>query len=208
MPRRSDDYMSARRREILDATFRVVMERGWARTTIDDVAASAKLSKGAVYTHFSSKRDLLIGLIRANIERVEAISGLQTAQALREEVLDSLALLCGPQGQDLANGQLEIQREGLHDAGALALIQDGADKVIEVYAGLVARLRPDLSPAEGRLRALNLILLLEGMILYRTLTEAVGQADMRVLIERALDQICGPEDARAPTAVRGSARKS
>ena len=56
VPKRSADYMARRRDDILGALFACVRRRGWDRTTMDDVAAEAGLSKGAVYVHFESKR--------------------------------------------------------------------------------------------------------------------------------------------------------
>jgi AcrR family transcriptional regulator len=43
---------------ILKAAKRLFGERGFAATTIDDVAASARVAKGAVYHHFETKEAL------------------------------------------------------------------------------------------------------------------------------------------------------
>lgn len=43
---------------ILEAAFRVFAEKGYPGTSIDAVAQDAGLTKGAVYWHFASKRDL------------------------------------------------------------------------------------------------------------------------------------------------------
>src|SRR3569832_2447525 len=61
MPKRSDDYMAERRRQILNAAIACLNSQGWNRTTVDDVARQAKQNKGAVYIHFANKRALLNG---------------------------------------------------------------------------------------------------------------------------------------------------
>jgi TetR/AcrR family acrAB operon transcriptional repressor len=43
---------------IVEAAFRVFGEKGYAATSMDAVAADAGVTKGAVYWHFESKRDL------------------------------------------------------------------------------------------------------------------------------------------------------
>lgn len=43
---------------LLKAARRLFVERGYAETTLDQVAAAAGVTKGAVYHHFSGKRDL------------------------------------------------------------------------------------------------------------------------------------------------------
>jgi AcrR family transcriptional regulator len=43
---------------IVKAARRIFGERGFAATTMDDIAASARVAKGAVYHHFSTKEEL------------------------------------------------------------------------------------------------------------------------------------------------------
>lgn len=53
----------ARPDEILDAALAVFTEKGFDAARVDDIAARAGLSKGAVYLYFDSKEALLRGLI-------------------------------------------------------------------------------------------------------------------------------------------------
>jgi AcrR family transcriptional regulator len=57
------------RDELLSAALRVFAERGYGPAGVDEIAAAAGYSKGALYWHFSSKEDLLLALIE---ERVDA----------------------------------------------------------------------------------------------------------------------------------------
>jgi TetR/AcrR family acrAB operon transcriptional repressor len=67
-----------RRAEILDAAARCFAEAGYAGTTVDDIAARAGVSKGAIYWHFEGgKREVFLALGDRAIEEF-----VQGAQAL------------------------------------------------------------------------------------------------------------------------------
>jgi AcrR family transcriptional regulator len=48
---------------LLDAAERIFVERGFHAASIDDVAAAAGFTKGAVYSNFRNKEDLFIALV-------------------------------------------------------------------------------------------------------------------------------------------------
>ncbi|HTO52797.1 MAG TPA: helix-turn-helix domain-containing protein [Myxococcota bacterium] len=58
----------ASRDAILDAALRCFAKRGYHETSVDDIAARARLSKGAVYWHFSGKRALFLALLDRALE--------------------------------------------------------------------------------------------------------------------------------------------
>lgn len=62
----------ARPDEILDAALKVFTEKGFAAARVDDVAAAAGVSKGAIYLYFPSKETLFEALVRRFAERVVA----------------------------------------------------------------------------------------------------------------------------------------
>lgn len=57
-------------RQILDAALAEFSARGFINTRIDDIAARAGLSKGGVYTHFQSKKEVFEALL----ERLRSVS--------------------------------------------------------------------------------------------------------------------------------------
>ncbi|HTM19030.1 MAG TPA: helix-turn-helix domain-containing protein [Kofleriaceae bacterium] len=75
--RRRDRERGQRRDSILRAAERVFADRGFAQTTMDQVAEAAELSKGTLYLYFKNKDDLFIGLsncmIEQFLERFEAV---------------------------------------------------------------------------------------------------------------------------------------
>jgi len=59
---------AASRDAILDAALRCFAKRGYHETSVDDIAARARLSKGAIYWHFAGKRELFLALIDRALE--------------------------------------------------------------------------------------------------------------------------------------------
>lgn len=49
--------------QILSAAFEVFVKKGYSKTTMDDIVVASKLSKGALYHYYGSKKDLFISLI-------------------------------------------------------------------------------------------------------------------------------------------------
>ncbi|MGD0084763.1 MAG: TetR/AcrR family transcriptional regulator [Acidimicrobiales bacterium] len=69
------------RRRLLDAALEVFAERGFDTANLDQVAASAGLSKGAIYSNFTSKDDLFYAMMSEQVlVRVESV---RTALAAR-----------------------------------------------------------------------------------------------------------------------------
>ncbi|MEO7221155.1 MAG: TetR/AcrR family transcriptional regulator [Devosia sp.] len=69
----------ARPEEVLDAALDLFIERGFASTRVEDIAARAGLSKGAVYLYFPSKEAVLEGIVRRAIVPI-ASSAVEMAQ--------------------------------------------------------------------------------------------------------------------------------
>lgn len=66
MPRGDFDRSERRaqtRARLLEAAAKVYARRGFAGATLDEVAAEAGFTKGAVYGHFGSKENLLLALV-------------------------------------------------------------------------------------------------------------------------------------------------
>jgi AcrR family transcriptional regulator len=59
------------RQSLLEAAARVFAARGFHGATLDDVAATAGFTKGAVYSNFKSKDDLLLALLEHHLEQDE-----------------------------------------------------------------------------------------------------------------------------------------
>ena len=54
------------RQRLLAEAQRLFRERGYAATSLEQIAEAAEVTKGAIYGHFASKEDLLLSAIDAN----------------------------------------------------------------------------------------------------------------------------------------------
>lgn len=57
----------ARPQELLAAALALFVERGYALTRLDDVAAQAGVSKGTLYLYFANKEELFKAVVRENV---------------------------------------------------------------------------------------------------------------------------------------------
>jgi AcrR family transcriptional regulator len=74
---RREEYAEATYEALLDSAAACFMEGGFAATSLDAVARRARVTKGAIYHHFASKRDLFMAVL----ERQEEISSRTTLEA-------------------------------------------------------------------------------------------------------------------------------
>lgn len=77
------------RQQILDASLRLFSERGFARTTVRDIARQAGITDAAIYYHFESKRELLEALVeeRGFLSSLQTLERIETDNALRETII-------------------------------------------------------------------------------------------------------------------------
>jgi len=52
-----------RKNQILQAAFKVFVDKGYSKTTMDDIVKVSGLSKGALYHYYKSKKELFLSLI-------------------------------------------------------------------------------------------------------------------------------------------------
>ena len=64
MPRASRDQAEQTRRDIVSAALRVFARQGYAASRLDDIAAALGVTRGAIYGHFASKRELFLEVIK------------------------------------------------------------------------------------------------------------------------------------------------
>ena len=68
--RRERKKLEARRR-IFDAAFELFLEKGFADTTVEEIAARADVAKGTVFNYFPSKTSFLAALVEYWTARIE-----------------------------------------------------------------------------------------------------------------------------------------
>jgi AcrR family transcriptional regulator len=152
------------RGEILDAALACFAERGYHETSIDDIAARAGLSKGAIYWHFAGKRELFLALVDrlgagaadprrggGQPDRRSALHLLGTACAYCRACPVPLARTTSQSGRD-EDIRIRAERGTAVEAGGRALIAKGvADGSLRpMPAAEVASDRRDHRRADAR----------------------------------------------------------
>src|SRR5262245_38470086 len=66
------------RRRLLEAASETFLEKGYSDSTLDDIARRAGLSKGAVYSNFNSKQEIVGLLLERRIERMHEVIATAT----------------------------------------------------------------------------------------------------------------------------------
>jgi AcrR family transcriptional regulator len=143
MPKLSPARAAARRQQIIDAAIVCFADRGFYRSTLQDVVRASGFSPGSIYYHFASKEDIVHAVIdqrhRSDLRKVE----LAADAGSLEEGLLLLAHAFFPapsRPEDRAWRRLAVQlwAESHHDAKLLRAVRDGVDKPL---AGLSDLLR-------------------------------------------------------------------
>lgn len=76
---RRQQYSSATKRALVEAATGLFTENGYANTSLDAIVAEARVTKGALYHHFTGKQ----ALFEAVFERVEGHTSQAIARAVR-----------------------------------------------------------------------------------------------------------------------------
>lgn len=71
MPRRTKEDAQATRHQLLEAAQCVFADKGVSRTSLQDIAQAAGVSRGAIYWHFKNKADLFNALMACAILPME-----------------------------------------------------------------------------------------------------------------------------------------
>lgn len=78
---RRASYSASTKRALIDVAETLFADNGYAGTSLDAIVSGARVTKGALYHHFSGKQ----ALFEAVFERVEAESAKRIQKALRSE---------------------------------------------------------------------------------------------------------------------------
>jgi TetR/AcrR family transcriptional regulator, transcriptional repressor for nem operon len=127
---------TATRDRILDAAQRLVLERGFAATSVDAVLAEAPATKGAFFHHFPSKDQLG----RALLERYAAAD---------ERLMDDFMAAAEAESDDPAEQLIAFVRLFEDAAGELAPVQPGCLFVSFIYERQLAGTGEDDSIARS-----------------------------------------------------------
>lgn len=191
--------------QIVGAATRVIARKGYARTSLNDIAREAGMSKGAVHYHFSTKEALVAKVLETACDAVaertkeawqrggdnpfEALrASVRELWAVRTSRSDEVAVVADLLAQALHDESLRPQLAGYYRF-ASAQTTEHVVTVLASY-GMRPRVSPELVP---RL----LLGLLDGLVMQVFVEPDVIDADELVrsveLIASALFEMAPPE---------------
>src|SRR6516164_4750797 len=97
------------RQRLLAEAQRLFRERGYAATSLEQIAEAAEVTKGAIYGHFASKEDLMLSALEAAPAPDYSATLNDQSRPLGERRLQELADADGTEGGDLAAGATPVQ---------------------------------------------------------------------------------------------------
>ena len=62
-----------RKAQILDAALAVIVQKGYENSRMDDIVASSKMSKGAIYWYYKSKKEVYLSLVNHWVHNYSAV---------------------------------------------------------------------------------------------------------------------------------------
>lgn len=179
--------------ELLAAALELFVERGYAATRLDEVAARAGVSKGTLYLYFDSKEELFKAVVRDTI--VPRIDEMR--RGVEQSSLDSAGLLRG----FLADWWEHFGASRLGGLAKLIVAEAGNfpevarffhDEVIEPHGELLVAIiergirRGEFAPVDARVAAHLWIAPLALKAIWTHSMDALCPPEMRVAPERLL----------------------
>lgn len=188
----------ARPGEIVAAALEVFAEKGFAAARLDDIAARAGVSKGALYLYFETKQDLFAAVVRdavsPNIAAVEALAAaidLPFAQVARMLLGRAAEMMIASPVGPVA--KMVIAESRNFPELARVWHDEVVARMLGVLTGLIerAQARGEVRPGDSRYHALSLIGPMLMGLLWREVLEPAGARplDLRALAQQHVETV-------------------
>lgn len=198
-PRRKPkgDKRDRTRGALLEAARQLVREKGYERTTLEDVATRAGMTTGAIYGNFKNRGELFIalGLTYWAPVRPKVAAGASFADAMR--ALAAATIEAVAEREAAAVGRLTGIAYTLQNADLRARVLDVTTRSFELGAGWLRGFDPrELPmPAEPLVRVVHA--LIEGLVTQRILTPELYPDEVIYAAFAALARPVAPRDPSA-----------
>jgi AcrR family transcriptional regulator len=200
---------AARPAEIVQAAMEVFAEKGFAAARLDEIAARAGVSKGAVYLYFETKEDIFRAVVEQavapNLEAVKAMAAAHPGPFA--DLLHGVArLVAGVVETTPLGGVVKMVIGEARNFPELARVWH--DRLVSQALGAMtaaveaAQARGEVKPGDPRSYALQLIAPLLVGVIWRETFVPVGAAPfdlsalMRQHVETLLNGMLTPETGR------------
>jgi AcrR family transcriptional regulator len=182
----SQEYLDARRRQILEAARRCFVRNGFHATSMQDLLREANLSAGAVYRYFKSKDEIIAAIGFTNVaaftRAVEEVLQIEDPPPFDEALGRLLAALERlDEEQDQAKIALQAWSEAIRSPTLAARVEEGWAELTSSLASLVETYQ-ERGDIGGDVPADHVARLLVGLLHGFVLRQAVlGDGDAEAL---------------------------
>ena len=185
-----------RPREILDAALALFVEKGFAATRLDDVAARAGLSKAAIYLYFEDKtalfRDVVRQTVGANVLMVDSLIKAHRGPVapLLPGILDFMASRVEETPMASIAKVVIAESRAFPEIGRFYL-KEVIGRGIPLFEGLIARgiESGEFRPVDPALTVRSLVGPMLLSVIWKTVFEPIGaeKLDVRALARHHAD---------------------
>ena len=127
---------SARRTHLIEIARTVFAKRGFEATSVEEIAARAKVSKPIVYEHFGGKEGLYAVLVDREMDHVVTLIAEAISTGTPRERVERAALAFLSYVRDERDGFVVLSRDApvtIAHGGMSSLLNDVAERVADVF---------------------------------------------------------------------------
>jgi AcrR family transcriptional regulator len=127
---------SARRTQLIETARAIFAKRGYEATSMEEIAARAKVSKPIVYEHFGGKEGLYAVLVDREMDHVVTLIADAISTGTPRERVERAALAFLSYVRDQPDGFVVLSRDApvtLARGGMSSLLNDVAERVADVF---------------------------------------------------------------------------
>ncbi|HXD34320.1 MAG TPA: helix-turn-helix domain-containing protein [Pyrinomonadaceae bacterium] len=121
---RKGDKRERTRAKLIEAATQIIKEKGYERTTLEEVARRAAMTRGAIYGNFRNREDLFLAVVETRWKPI--VPAFEPGASLKKQmrILGQAVVDAIPERQSGAIGALSFQLYALkHEAMRLRLVQ-------------------------------------------------------------------------------------
>jgi AcrR family transcriptional regulator len=141
---------SARRTQLVEIARTVFAKRGYEATSVEEIAARAKVSKPILYEHFGGKEGLYAVLVDREMDFVVTRIAAAISEGTPRQRVERAALAFLTYVRDHRDGFLVLSRDApvrLAHGGMSSLLNDVAERVADVFVATFKRAGYDAKTA-------------------------------------------------------------
>ena len=212
MPKLSEQTQQARRERILDAAERCFVQRGFHRTSMQDICREAGISPGALYIYFASKEDLIAGLCdRETLQFAEHLELMSEAPDFMTALRNLADTYCFDKPRSKLQLHIEIGAEMIRNKKVSARVLEVDLFVQERFAAMIERLRREgrIAPSVDSAVAGRVLLMMgDGLIWNCALYPDSDPQTLVPAMMTMIETLINPVKAEAPAKPASGGKKA